>query len=115
MNKIKFSHKYFKMPAAYETSKLSEVLIIDESDISESFREYDTCYENFDKDTGYALKPECYPLPKGKLILLLLIANSGSGWLWCTMRRWTPEKEKYYRSIRGQNVEIVIEGVMKKY
>ena len=107
MNKIKFSHKYYKMPSAYIESQLSQVLIINESEVSDSFREYDTTYRIFE---GNQLKPDGqYELPKGKIILLLLIANKGHGWLWCTTRRWTPEKEKYYRSIQGQNVEIVIQ------
>lgn len=102
MNKIKFSHRYYKMPPAYESSELAQVLIINESEVSECFRDYDTSYPiAFTKEGNY-------PLPKGKLILLLLIANDGKGWLWCTMRRWTPEKEKYYRSKIGEIFEIEI-------
>lgn len=102
MNKIKFSHKYFKMPSAYEQSKLALVLITEETEVSECFRDYDTSYPIMYTKEGN------YPLPKGKLLLLLLIANEGKGWLWCTMRRYTPEKEKYYKNKIGEIFEIEI-------
>ena len=102
MNKIKFSHKYYKFPAAFEKSKLAQIIVMDEKDISKPFREYDTvCTSNIQED-GF------YPLPKGKVILILLIANAGMGWLWTTIRRWTPEKEKYYRSKIGEIFECEI-------
>ena len=103
MNKINFSHEYYKFPVAYKESLLVQTIVMDESALSEEFKLYDTCYKTQYMGDGY------YPLPKGKIILLLLIANSGKGWLWSTIRRWTPEKEAYYRSIRGQQVEIVVE------
>ena len=109
MHKIKFSHDYYKFPSAKNISLLSQVVITDKSELSDSFIEYDTLFRNWTKNPKTPLPDGMYELPKGKLILLLLIANEGKGWLWTTIRRWTPEKEKYYRSIQGQNVEIVIE------
>ena len=103
MNKIKFSHKYYKFPTAYKESQLAQVIVIDESEISQTFRMYDTSFRDGNKEG-------MYPLPKGKILLLLLIANKGHGWLWTTIRRWTPEKEAYYRGIIGQQVEIIIVG-----
>ena len=106
MNKIKFSHEYCKMPIPLppkehiDHAKLLEVFISDKKELHESFINYDTRIK-----TDYR-KKEYYPLPNGKLIILLLCTDVE---IWTTIRRWTPEKEKYYRSIRGQNVEIVIE------
>lgn len=99
MNKIKFSHKYYKFPAAYEKSRVAQIIVMDEKEISQPFRDYDTEFI-----TNHISARSYYPLPKGKLILVLLIANSGLGWLWTTIRRWTPEKEKYYKSIVGEIV-----------
>lgn len=106
MNKIKFSHKYYKMPESYKISRLAEVTIVNESELSEVFREYDTAIK-LSNPTQKSIYN--YILPKGKLILLLLIANRGFGNLWCTMRRWTPEKEQYYRSKKGKCFEIEIQ------
>lgn len=105
MNKIKFSHEYYKMPSAYKVSKLAEVVIVEESELSDVFREYDTSIK---VPFGGHNPQKFYDLPHGKLILLLLIANEGQGWLWCTLRRWTPEKEHYYRSRKGERFEIEI-------
>ena len=105
MHTIKFSHNYFKMPAAYQDSILAQVVVFEESEISDSFREY---------DTSYKYSPLCkighYPLPKGKVLLLLLIANRGAGWLWSTIRRWTPEKERYYKD----NIGVVFKCEINK-
>ena len=102
MNKIKFSHLYTKMPFDREKTQLLEVLIADKKELSKEFIRYDTHI-----DGGRE-----YNLPEGKLIVLLLFSlqEDSMAWeLWTTVRRRTPEKEKYYRSLRGQNVEIVIE------
>lgn len=100
MAKIKFSHRYQKMPHGFERSQLLEVLIADKNDLSESFKNYDTFYHQ-----GF------YELPKGKLLILLLRSQSSHypDSLWTTVRRWTPEKEAYYRRMRGEVFDIVIE------
>jgi len=103
MNKIKFSHTYTKMPFDIENTKILEVFITELKNLSPEFIEYDTQIEG---------KGGNYPLPKGKLIVLLLssLQDDSMAWQqWTTIRRWTPDKEKYYRGIRGQRVEIVIE------
>jgi len=102
MIKIKFSHKYYKFPSAYQKSKIAQIIVMDEKDISQSFRDYDTCYYTSVCRDNY------YPLPKGKVIIIILIANSGLGWIWTTIRRWTPEKEQYYRRLVGQVVECEV-------
>jgi len=99
MNQIKFSHHYTKMPRDISNTELIEVLISDTSELHGSFVNYDTFYSN-----GF------YPLPKGKILILLLwsICETEKNQLWTTIRRWTPEKEKYYRSIRGKRIGVVI-------
>jgi len=102
MNKIKFSHLYTKMPFDREKTQLLEVLIADKKELSKEFIRHDTHID----ESGE------YQLPEGKLIVLILLSlqEDSMAWeQWTTVRRWTPEKEKYYRSLRGQNVEIVIE------
>ena len=96
MRKIKFSHEYAKMPEGFERSTLMEVLIADRSDLCPEFIEYDTAI----------IAAGNYPLPRGKLLVLLLQTDTTLE-LWTTIRRWTAEKEKYYRSLRGEFVECV--------
>jgi len=92
---IKFSHKYFKMPSI-DTSVLLQVLTMDIKDMSPAFRAYDTEYEG----GSYPLKGS------GKYMVLLLFA--GNEHLRTTVRRWTPEKEAYYKSRVGEIVKIQI-------
>lgn len=100
MAKIKFSHRYQKMPHGCERSQLLEVLVADKKDLSERFIRYDTFYGK-----GF------YELPNGKLLILLLrsLSDRFPDALWTTVRRWTPEKEAYYRRMRGEIFDIVIE------
>jgi len=100
MIKIKFSHTYFKMPVRFEKSALIQVINIDAKEISDSLYDYDTTYA-----TGFNEVAK-YPLPAGRLILLML--KSKAGLLWTTIRRWTPEKEQYYRRLVGQVVECEV-------
>ena len=93
---IKFSHKYWKMPLHHNPSRLLEVITTDSLQFHKGFVEYDT------KIVGGGN----YPLPKGKVLLLLLITMKGE--LWTTIRRYTEQKEKYYRGLRGVVVEIVV-------
>lgn len=103
--KIKFSHAYFKMPEHADPSRLLEVFVVDRSDLHRCFVSHDTKI----KDGGN------YQLPKGKLLVLLLLAESGE--LWTTIRRFTEEKETYYRSMRCKVFEIDVveanESLMK--
>jgi len=106
MNKIKFSHDYTKQPFDIEHTKLLEVLKVDNLDrLHPEFIIYDTSTEN---------KGERYQLPRGVPLLVLLLhslqEDSMCWQLWTTIRRWTPEKEAYYRHMRGEQVDIVIES-----
>ena len=96
---IKFSHAYSKMPKNPSPSRLLEVFTVDRSDLHRCFVDFDTKI----KLAGN------YSLPKGKLLVLLLLAESGE--LWTTIRRFTEEKCKYYRGMRCKPFEICIEDV----
>lgn len=103
MTVIKFSHFYSKMPRDYRLSMLLQVLPIRLEDLSPEFRHYDTTY----LDGG---EEKQYPLPAtGDYMILLLQAGSGHGHIWTTIRRRTPEKEKYYRGLVGKvlNCEVL--------
>lgn len=104
MNTIKFSHHYPKMPENTRRTRILQIFLCDRKDLGELFVNYDTAYSQ-----GF------YELPKGKLIVLLL-QSIGNGMffgdLWTTIRRWTPEKELYYRGLIGKEVEVVIDENM---
>jgi hypothetical protein len=57
-------------------------------------------------NTGILNSHNYYPLPKTDVLVLLLIADDGR--TWTTIRRWTPQEEKYYRSITGEEVKIEV-------
>lgn len=102
--KIKFSHKYTKLFKAgsfngYTSSAvLLDVIVVNLEDLSKTFLDYDT-------DSGL------FPLPKKGKYMMLLFCKSGTNDLFPTLRRWTPEKEKYYRSGIGIIFDIeYVEG-----
>ena len=116
MNIIKFSHNYFKIP--YEewipntrlTAKILEVLISEKKELSKDFIDYDIGFLECISKEEQKYRKGYYPLPDGKLLILLLLTTNSSGaHLWTTIRRWTPEKEEYYKSLRGKVVLIEIE------
>lgn len=50
-----------------------------------------------------------YQLPKTHLIWIKLWTSTiNGGHEWATMRRWTPDKARYYQSLVGQQVKIEI-------
>ncbi len=107
MEQIKFNHHYEKMPFIQNGDKtvLLEVFNTRKERLSWRFIDYDTkvrCKNNY------------YALPDGELLVLFLqTLHSYPGLpdahtVWTTIRRHTPEKEVYYRSLRGHEVEIVV-------
>jgi len=103
MNSIKFSHEYAKLQDTQEHDEslltmakrivLLEVIVVNLEDLNHHFLNYDT-------DFGV------YKLPdKGKYMLLLFQKNNG---LMPTLRRWTPEKEIYYKSKIGEEFDVQI-------
>lgn len=97
--KIKFSHKYSKLCTGNNFCKnlfLLDVVNIKLEEMSKCFIEYDT-------DEGL------FQLPgKGDYMMLLFMKdNTSCGTnLMTTLRRRTPDKEKYYRSLIGQWLEV---------
>ena len=97
--KIKFSHKYWKLhniDCLCKKLQLLDIVNIKLEDMSKEFLDYDT-----EKGT--------FPLPKsGEYMMLIFLKDNGYQGtnLMTTLRRRTPEKEKYYRSLIGQWLEV---------
>lgn len=104
MNTIKFSHRYDKMPADTILNMgtvLLHVFVIEASEIQFDFINYDTIY----CENGKVSK---YELPKGKVLVLLLL--SGGLMLWTTIRRYMPYKYTYYKGLIGDRINIEIKN-----
>ena len=99
MKKIKFSNEYNKFFGAEkgEPLKLLQVFVLNFKDLSKSFIEYDTI----------TTKGTKYDLPRGKLIALLFYIPRMSS-SFTTVRRWTPQKEEYYRASMGEAFKMEI-------
>jgi hypothetical protein len=103
---IKFSARYEKMPSSFDgtTTQLTAVELVNLEDLDPEFIEKDTAIVG----GGH------YKLPKrGKyMVLQLLTTKSGTRCIhvWQTIRRWTAEKEDYYRSHVGETMNIEIQG-----
>lgn len=105
MNKIKFSHKYFKLNYVNQ-AKLLQVFKCHYNDLSKDFLFYDSLYR---KDArGYRL----YEFPKDELIILLF-QDTFDNDLFTTIRRYTPKKYEYYKSKTGEIFEIVVKEKRK--
>lgn len=84
--------------------KLIEVISTRFEGLSDFFTEY---------DTEYYYNKRSYKLPKKGDCLVLLFLGDGANQeqeLFTTVRRMTPEKEQYYRRLRGQRLIVKIEG-----
>lgn len=96
MKAIKFSHRYKKMPKNLYQTHIYAVEVTDFDKLTPEFIDQDT--ETVDG--------KFYPLPTfGKCMIIRLWTN---GHKWQTVRSWNPEKEKYYKSLIGQEVRILI-------
>ena len=100
---LEFDYRCAKMPEEISNTRLLEVIKTHHDNLSPEFRVYDTEY-----DVGY------YALPDTDLLLLLLVSyeeNVSGGYnerMWTTLRRFSQQKEKYYKSIRGKQIKINI-------
>jgi hypothetical protein len=94
---INFSHNYHKL-WNQRRARLIALKIINRKDIHPDLLEYDTRFLP-DWPAQY------YPLPEGILIQLFFIGDKGIPF--CTIRRHTVDKERYYRSMLRQEFEIV--------
>jgi len=108
MKKIKFSHYYSKIPQKISNRPtwLVAVQIYDSIEqMPKEFLEYDTIYYD-----GFAKKN--YPLPSGKVMLLVLFSGAGesapNSFVWTTIRSWNKQKEQYYSKLVGKEVGIVV-------
>jgi hypothetical protein len=115
---IKFAHKYLKFPPKLELRQtiLSRIDIVNLEDLDKIFLDNDTAYSDDYNHIGH------YSLPKkGKYMILWLATDiyhtkerGCDAWYtyhdWQTIRRWTPEKESYYRSHIGEEVKIEIKN-----
>lgn len=74
------------------------VFLEETKNLHRAFIDYDTLY--FDSEN----KQNYYQLPEGKILVLLFgdIGNTS----FTTIRRWTPEKEQYYRSHIGEMFKV---------
>ncbi|MBE7413393.1 MAG: hypothetical protein HS129_15255 [Leptospiraceae bacterium] len=110
MNKIKFSHTYMKLfeydEIPVKEAQLLEVLNIELEKLSGYFITYDTIFW----DEG-EMHPDLYPLPeKGDYLLLIFEKISAPNRdIFTTLRRYTQEKEKYYRDSIGKVFDVVIQ------
>ena len=100
MKSIKFSRVYRKFPPDDDPSVLLQVFTVDVKDLSPSFIDYDTTTEDGDK----------YVLVKSGFVLVLLLYQSCNQHLWTTIRRHTPQKEAYYRSMIGKEFSMSYPG-----
>jgi hypothetical protein len=102
---IKFSHKYKKLGTSYldnivSTATLIEVVVVELSNLSKEFISYDT-------DDGR------FQLPSAGFYMMLIFKKPGrldsdTTDIFTTMRRYTFEKEKYYRENIGKVFDIKI-------
>lgn len=111
MKKIKFSHRYDKLPPSVRYHKegkalLLQALKIHYNDLSERMIGYDTSY--FDIEPEYKIGH--YPLPKTELILLIFrICVCKVPDIFTTIRRYTPRKWEYYKNAEGEIFEVVMQ------
>jgi len=104
MTQIKFSHIYNKLLDSHDDvigkATLLQVIPIKLEDLSADFIDYDTDYGT-------------YQLPvKGEYMMLIFLKPSfgcPNLNLFTTLRRWTPEKYRYYLEKVGKIFEVVLE------
>lgn len=101
MNKITFSHKYYKIPNYVTCATLCFITKTTIQELSKTFLDYDTVFIT-EGGVGH------YDLSNLKDVIILTFLPGSGNSLFTTIRRWTPQKEEYYRSKIGQLFEIVI-------
>lgn len=95
MAKIKFSSDYPKL-WGQKKAILFATKLVDGNKLHPDLIEYDT------KNTN----GKYYPLPKTMLIQLIFLGNKDIPF--CTLRRYTHSKYKYYHDLIGQEFDIII-------
>lgn len=105
MEQIQFSFRYLKFRHLDNKSEVTLVGVfpVNLEDLPEDFLHYDTTY------TARNGRFKEYALPKqGKYLLLLFLSGQvyDFPFVFTTLRKWTPEKEGYYKSKIGEKFEI---------
>lgn len=101
MYHIKFKNRFKKMPQGIEYFEtwVVKVLVIDREDLTED----QICQDTETVDRNF------YLLPQGKLIhIILWTMTAVGGRTWNTFRKWSPEKEVFYRGFVGKQIGVVI-------
>lgn len=99
MNEISFDNSYFKFPYGLlsgDEVRLLEVLTARSVDLHQSFLDYDTTTAD---NTKYQIHDD-----EDVLVLLFIFKTE----LFTTIRKYTEEKERYYRSLRGSYMKVLI-------
>ena len=94
---IRFSHDYKKFKGQKNQAELIAVKIVKYDELTPELIKYDT------QTTEEGIS---YKLPKTTLIKLFFEGEKGIPF--CTLRRHTPEKYAYYRSLVGKTMEVII-------
>jgi len=106
MAEIKFAHDYPKLWKQTE-ARLIESRTINGKNLHKDLIEYDTKFI-VDEEVNSV---DYYQLPKSELIQLIFLGNNGIPF--CTLRRYTPDKEVYYHRLIGYDFKITITGDSK--
>lgn len=101
MPTLTFSHKYPKLWGQTQAELIYiAVMTADYVQTQKALLQYDTMYVT-NLDVGY------YQLPKqGQLIQLTFIGNKHIPF--CTLRRYTTEKFRYYQQMKGRVFDIEV-------
>jgi hypothetical protein len=103
MKVIRFSHRTYEKFQKIQkrppfTARLLQVFLLQNDDVSDSFREYDTKYYT---ENGV----QYYSLQSRLQIVLLLETDTG---LFTTMRSANTSKLQYYQDAQGEEFEITV-------
>jgi hypothetical protein len=104
MRQVRFSHTDYEKFRRIQkrppfTARLLQVFLVENEDVSDTFREYETTYHT---ETGV----DYYPLHSKTLLALLFETDKG---LFTTLRPATTPKLQYYQDLQGEEFEIVVQ------
>jgi len=109
MTEILFSHYYPKLHFQKEAELIAVRILNKPEDWNEELAEYDTKFRKGLLSQSSAIEvyeDSHYPVPDGKLLQLVFIGDKHIPF--CTLRSWNKEKEKYYRGLIGQILDVVV-------
>jgi hypothetical protein len=99
---IKFSHNYPKLWGQTTAELLAVRKLHIPDDLNDTLKTYDTTYRLKSANDGNVYA--AYLLPQGECLQLIFLGDKRIPF--CTIRRWTPQKETYYKGLVGQIFEI---------